>query len=286
MRPPPRTRPSRALRWAGRARRDCRVARRTGRSVVTNPSNRSLRTRRALHHLQTVRHGHAHVQSFDGERQPPRRQLRRPSAAFVFPISRLVSNVWFHRSPASPPLPAPIARRPDQVAIVRRPPGLPVTAKCTASSRFVLPAPVSPWTTVVSLRERPATSVIAEVAQPGATIWNESRPGALASVGRKRLGDSNRSLHVRRTGMIRCRKLPACSPSSPPPASIRPGLSGLISFRISSSTSAVSGPSWRNCGLKPISSGSPAVPDQRRLACLAYVGVSPRPSASPPRTSS
>ena len=52
--------------------------------------------------------------------------------------------------------------------------------------------------------------------------------------------------------MIRYRKpLPSAD-------SIRPGRSGLISFRTTSPAPALSRPSRRNSGLKPISNGSPA----------------------------
>ena len=47
-------------------------------------------------------------------------------------------------------------------------------------------------------------------------------------------------------------------PASSSPDWIRPGRSGLISFRSSSSDSALSRPSRKNSGLKPISSASPA----------------------------
>ena len=44
---------------------------------------------------------------------------------------------------------------------------------------------------------------------------------------------------------------------SSPAAWIRPGRSGLISFRVISSSLTDSSPSRRNSALKPISSGSP-----------------------------
>ena len=55
------------------------------------------------------------------------------------------------------------------------------------------------------------------------------------------------------------------------PASIRPGRSGLISFRITSSAATDSRPSWRNSGLNPISNGSPGERHGDRLRRLAHV---------------
>ena len=61
---------------------------------------------------------------------------------------------------------------------------------------------------------------------------------------------------------------------------MRPGRNGLISLRVSSSVSALSSPSRKNSGLKPISSGSPAN-GREGLAGLAYVRGLRRPSSAP-----
>src|SRR4029077_3863636 len=63
--------------------------------------------------------------------------------------------------------------------------------------------------------------------------------------------DGDDSHTFKRMGIMRYTKSPLSGDS------IRPGRSGLMSFRTSSSDSRLSSPSRRNSGLKPISKGSP-----------------------------
>ena len=87
-----------------------------------------------------------------------------------------------------------------------------------------------------------------------------SGPGPSATSARRSCGSRaaaaastrhRRPSTFRRIGMIRYRK------PLPSPASIRPGRSGLMSFRTRSPASTLSRPSRRKSGLKPISNGSP-----------------------------
>ena len=106
----------------------------------------------------------------------------------------------------------------------------PCVPTCSDSSRFVLPAPFAPGDENEPRLER------------------ELEPGIRPEVAERDLGDDQPASLI---GMIRYQN------ESSSADVIRPGRSGLISFRRTVSLRTASTPSARNSALKPISSGSP-----------------------------